>query len=457
MGQNNNKLNNKQQKTLLKLFLKAAGITLIAGVVLVGALAGVYYGFLYDGKPATTTSSDVVISEEEQVKEEEKSERSAINQTVAVFGVDKDGTRTDVIFVVNFNSSTNKIKVLSIPRDTKVNWTDKQNAKLMEVSGYTRSVSKINEMTAYGGINNIRDFTIDEIENILGVKIDNYVLVGLDSFRQIVDAVGGVEVEVPAFRGNGLQYDDYDQNLHIHLDPGVQVLDGAQAEGLIRFRKDNYGNSYPEGDKDRIKVQQEFLDALAHKVLSPAIIPRLYNIISTVFANVSTDVRLTEIPKYLTYLNGFSTDNIEFYIVDGEGAMENGASYYFIDYDKLDETIQKVFYDTEAATDGEGDETTDSTVSDEIVVDKTVKVEIYNATGTNGIAGGLKDKLEKLGYTVPRIDNYTKENLAGTLVYAKDEAKAKQFLEYLPEDTMVVESQTIDQDVQIIVGTDYLQ
>ena len=301
MAQDKKRLNDKQHKTLLRLFLKSAGITLIAGAVLVAALVGVYYAFLYDGSVQTSSSTpDVVISEEEQVKEKEKEKRGDINQTIAVFGVDKDGTRTDVIFVVNFNSATNKAKVLSIPRDTKVNWTEKQNAKLREVAGYTRSVSKINEMTAYGGIENIRDFTIDEIENILGVKIDNYVLVGLDSFRQIVDAIGGVEVNVPEFRGRGLQYDDYEQDLHIHLDPGVQVLNGEQAEGLIRFRKDNYGNSYPEGDKDRVKVQQEFLDAFAEKVLSPSIIPRLYSIISTVFSNVSTDVKLTEIPTYLS-------------------------------------------------------------------------------------------------------------------------------------------------------------
>lgn len=457
MGQNNKRPEGKKEKTLLKLFLKSAGITLIAGVVMVGALVGVYYGFLYDGK-STTASPDVVLTEEEEAKENAKEERSAINQTVAVFGVDKDGIRTDIIFVVNFNSTTNKIKVLSVPRDTKVNWSDKQNSKLLELKGYTRSVSKLNEMTAYGGIENIRDFTIDELENILGVKIDNYVLVGLDSFRQIVDAVGGVEVNVPEFRGNGLHYDDYEQGLHIDLDPGLQVLNGEQAEGLIRFRKDNYGNSYLEGDKDRIKVQQEFLGAFADKVLSPSIIPKLYNIISTVFANISTDIKLTEIPKYLSYLSDFSTENIEFYIVDGEGRMENGASYYFIDYDKLDETIQDVFYDTTVA----GNEATEgseegTTVSDEIVVDKTVIVEVYNASGEKGLAGGLKDKLEKLGYTVPKIDNYTKADLAGTLIYAKDENKAKQFLEYLPEDTMILESPTIEADIQIVLGTDYLK
>lgn len=457
MAQDKKRLNDKQHKTLLRLFLKSAGITLIVGAVLVAALVGVYYAFLYDGSVETSSSTpDVVISEEEQVKEKEKEKRGDINQTIAVFGVDKDGTRTDVIFVVNFNSATNKAKVLSIPRDTKVNWTEKQNAKLREVAGYTRSVSKINEMTAYGGIENIRDFTIDEIENILGVKIDNYVLVGLDSFRQIVDAIGGVEVNVPEFRGRGLQYDDYEQDLHIHLDPGVQVLNGEQAEGLIRFRKDNYGNSYPEGDKDRVKVQQEFLDAFAEKVLSPSIIPRLYSIISTVFSNVSTDVKLTEIPTYLSYLKGFSADNIEFYIIDGEGGMENGASYYFIDYDKLDETIQKVFYDTEIAT-GEAGSESGEAAADEVVIDKTVTVEVYNATGVKGIAGGFKDKLEKLGYTVPKIDNYTKQDLVETLVYAKDKAKAKQFLEYLPAGTIVATSSTIDQDVQIILGTDYLQ
>ncbi len=456
MDQNNKKLNEKQQKTLLKLFLKSAGITLIAGLVLVGSLTGVYYAFLYDDSKTVASTSKEVLPEEEQIKDKEKEERSAINQTMAVFGVDKDGTRTDVIFVVNFNSTTNKVKVLSIPRDTKVIWTEQQNSRLREVAGYTRSVSKINEMTAYGGIKNIRDFTIDEIENMLGVKIDNYVLVGLDSFRQIVDTIGGVEVEVPAFRGKGLHYDDYDQDLHIHLDPGVQVLNGEQAEGLIRFRKDNYGNSYPEGDKDRVKVQQAFLDAFADKVLSPSIIPRLYSIISTVFSNISTDVKLTEISTYLSYLKEFNVDNIEFYIVDGEGGMENGASYYFIDYDKLDETIQKVFYDTEVATDETAD-SDDLLEDDTIVIDKKVKIEIYNATGVNGIAGGLKDKLEKQGYTVPKINNYTKQDLVATLLYAKDKSKAKQFLEYLPAGTVIREDQTINQDIQIVVGKDYLQ
>lgn len=457
MGQNNKTPKGKKEKTLLRLFLKSAGITLIVGVVLIGALAGVYYGFLYDGK-STTVASDVVLTEEEQNKENEKEKRSELNKTVAVFGVDKDGTRTDIIFVVNFNSETHKVKVLSVPRDTKVNWTDKQNSKLLELKGYTRSVSKLNEMTAYGGVENVRDFTIDELENILGVKIDNYVLVGLQSFRDIVDAVGGVEVTVPEFRGRGLHYDDYDQDLHIHLDPGLQLLNGEEAEGLIRFRKDNYGNSYTNGDTDRIKVQQEFLSAFADKVLSPSIIPKLYNIISTVFANISTDIKLTEIPQYLSYLSDFSTDHIEFETVPGEGRMENGASYFFIDYDLLDETIQKVFYDTTVAGNEmiEGDEVGTSS-SDEIVVDKTVIVEVYNASGEKGLAGGLKDKLEKLGYTIPKIDNYTKEDLTGTLIYAKDEDKAKQFLEYLPEDTMILESQTITADIQIVLGIDYVQ
>lgn len=455
MEQNNRRLKKKKERTLLSIFLKSVGITLLSGAVLVGAFAGVYYGFLHDDKNTTSVSDDVVIKDEEERPKEEK--RNEINKNVAVFGVDEDGTRTDIMFVVNLNSETKKVKVLSIPRDTKVNWSERQKEKLLELKGYTRSVSKLNEMSAYGGIENVRDFTIDEIENILGIKVDNYVLIGLQAFRDIVDAVGGIEIDVPEFRGRGLHYDDYEQDLHIHLEPGLQLLDGKQAEGLIRFRKDNYGNSYTNGDTDRIKIQQQFLGAFADKILTPSVIPKLYNIISAVFSNVSTDIRLTEVPQYLSYLSDFSVDNITFDTIGGEGRMENGVSYFFIDYDTLDEKIQETFYDTTiAGSEGLEGEIND-TISGEIVVDKTVIVEVYNASGTKGLAGGLKDKLEKLGYKVPKIDNYNKEVLAGTIVYAKNENKAKQFLEYLPEGTSITEKVDIEPDIQIVLGSDAIE
>ena len=447
MARNKKKLNQKQHQTLLKLFLKTAGITLVTVGVLGGALAGGYYAFLYDGKATSAQSTPV---EEKEVVEEKEEKRREINKTVAVFGVDKDGIRTDVNFVVNVNSETHKIKVLSIPRDTKVNWSEEQQDRLIDLKGYSRSVSKLNEMTAYAGIENIRDFTIDEIENILGITVDNYVLVNLSTFRDIVDAIGGVEVDVPEFKGRGLHYDDYEQDLHIHLDPGVQTLNGEQAEGFVRFRKDNYGNSYAEGDKGRIETQQIFLEAFADKVMSSSVISNLYNIISTVFTNVSTDIKLTEIPTYLSYLEDFSADNIEFYIADGVGGMENGISYYFLDYDLLDATIQEVFYDTVAL----GQEET-SVDTEEVIEDKTVNIEIYNATGVNGIAGGLKDKLEKLGYTVPKIANYDEE-LAETLIYAKDQTKAKQFKQYLTDTAIIIEDKSISADIQIAVGMDYI-
>lgn len=457
MEQNNKGLKEKKEKTLLSIFLKSVGITLLSGAVLVGAFAGVYYGVLYDDKYATSVSDEVTIKK--NVKEEPKEEkRKEINKNVAVFGVDEDGTRTDIMFVANLNSETKKVKILSIPRDTKVNWSESQKQRLLDLKGYTRSVSKLNEMSAYGGIDNVRDFTIDEIENILGIKIDNYVLIGLQAFRDIVDAVGGIEIDVPEFRGRGLHYDDYEQDLHIHLEPGLQLLDGSQAEGLIRFRKDNYGNSYTNGDTDRIKVQQQFLGAFADKILTPAVIPKLYNIISAVFANVSTDIRLTEIPQYLSYISDFSTENITFDTIGGEGRMEDGVSYFFIDYDTLDEKIQTTFHDTAVAGESElGDWADSSWMAGETLVDKTVIVEVYNASGKNGLAGGLKDKLEKLGYKVPKIDNYKKEVFAGTVVYAKDESKAKQFLEYLPEDTVITKKTDISSDIQIVLGSDAAQ
>ena len=74
--------------------------------------------------------------------------------------------------VVNFNSKTNKVKVVSVPRDTKVTWSQEQRDNIKAEKGYSQYVSKINEMTAYGSVKNIRKYTINELENLLGIPID---------------------------------------------------------------------------------------------------------------------------------------------------------------------------------------------------------------------------------------------------------------------------------------------
>lgn len=439
MDQNKKGLTKNQQKKLMKTFGISAGITLVVCLVVIIGVVIAYNNIILQ-KP-TNTFKQEELSEEEQALEDDRKQRGEINKTIAVFGVDKDETRTDVVFAVNFNSITNKVKVINIPRDTKVVWSERQRSKLKQLVGYEINVSKLNEMSAYADIRNnsgnIRDITINEIENILTVPIDNYVIINIEAFNKIVDAIDGVEVDVP----QRMLYHDYSQDLHIDLQPGFQKVYGKDAEGLVRYR---YG--YAEGDVGRIRTQQLFLQAFAKKVMSPAIMNNLPKIVTSLFSYVKTDVSLTEILfTYLPLLSEFDLNNLEFHTLPGEGADYEGPSYFYIDQDELSELIKDVFYDTTIADAVEDDE------AQQVVIDQEVSIEIYNAAGVKGLAGTLKDTLKKRGYNVARIDNYTDTDVEESVIYAKDKTKANQFLEYLEEAT-IIEDSSLENDIKIVIG-----
>lgn len=446
MEQEQKGFNGKQKKRLLKTFFISAGVTL--GFCIIIAIAGTV---LYDNTLGAGSTSQIknVLTAEEQAFEDKKKELGDLNKTIAVFGVDEDEIRTDVIFVVNLNTMTNKVKVVSIPRDTKVIWSDKQKRAYNQLTGYTQNISKLNEMAAYGRINqnigNIRDFTIDEIENILRVHIDNYVVINLDAFKEIVDAIGGVDMYVP----QDMYYVDNSQGLYINLKEGQQHLDAEDAEGLVRFRR------YALGDEARVEVQQLFLKAVAEKVMSPEMVSNLPNMVSRLLPYVKTDIKLTEVLGYVSLVEEFSLSGLEFHIVPGYGDDSEGPSYYYIDEDGLDELIKDVFYDTTVV--GEETETaTTPTEEEEIVTDKSVTIAVYNATGKKGIAGAFKNDLENLGYNVSKVDNYNKDDLEDSTIYAKDIAKAKQFLQYV-EGADIQQDSSLEYDIKIIIGKESVE
>lgn len=427
MSDKKRKLKKAQKSQLMKLFFKIMGITFIVCAVLVGGVAWAYNQFIHEGSGSTDTNG-----EDTEFIDKQTGKPKKVNKNLAVFGVDKDGYRTDVIFVVNFNSETNKAKVISIPRDTKVSWTSTQQAKLQEDGRYKVYTSKINEMTAYGGIENIRDYTIDQIQNMLGIKIDNYVIVSISAFRDIVDAIGGVEMDVP----QDMYYVDNADGLYINLKAGPQHLDGDKAEQLIRFRR------YPEGDVARVRTQQLFLEAFAEKVMSPSIITKIPKLINVLFDSVQTDIKLTEIPQYYNYVTSFDLSNLSFHIIPGEGRYENGVSYFFPDEEELDKVIDEVFNDKVVET---------TITSDEDVVDKTISIEVLNGSGISGAAKEQQTRLEEEGYTVSNVGNYTSQDVQVTTIYAKDVKYANQFKVYYPN-CEIIASTSIPYDIQIVLG-----
>lgn len=414
-------LTNKQKLRLRKIILRTVAVTLGICVLMIGVIAWAYHTYINKKKN--------VPSENNTIKKEKKLER--IKYNLAVFGIDKDRDRTDVIFVVHFDSTINKMKILSVPRDTKVTWTEEQREMLRASTGMDVYVSKINEMSHYSTLDNIRESTINQLEHMLNITIDNYVIVDLDAFKKIVDAVDGVTMDVP----QAMKYTDRSQGLYIDLDAGEQTLDGEHAEMLVRYRH------YLNGDVDRVAVQQKFLNAFMEKLTSPQIIKEIPELVNILFTSVETDMPLVDIPKYYPFLKNFDTSNLSFHILPGEGRYENGKSYFFVDELALYDTLQEVFYDRV------------KTIPDESTIDKTVTIEILNSTGVAGLAGNRKAMLESEGYQVTSIGNYTQGTLDSTSIYAKDTQKAAQFVSYFPG-AKVESKEDLSNDIQIVLGND---
>ena len=204
----------------------------------------------------------------------------------------KNQDLTDTIIYVKYNVENGKIAMMSIPRDTSI------------VSNPTMSsVYKINYMYHSKGIFSL----INQVENMLDVKIDYYLVFDANMLKDMVDAIGGVEVDVPI----RMKYDDGSQDLHIDLQPGVQVLNGEQAEGFVRFRHNNDMTvGYPLGDVQRTEVQQNFIKAFISQALSAKNITKAPDLINIALKNTDTNLTAREATKYITDLSKIDIENI---------------------------------------------------------------------------------------------------------------------------------------------------
>ncbi|MCI1930601.1 MAG: LCP family protein [Clostridia bacterium] len=352
---------------------------------------------------------------------------------LAVFGVDADQTRTDVIFVVHYDSKTKKVNLISVPRDTRVEITDEMYQYLKENGKYIPSggICKINEVHSYAGKEKANYFAVKQLEDVLGIDIDNYILINFDAFSKIVDLVGGVDLYVP----QDMYWNMTDTgDILINLKEGEQHLDGAQAEQLVRFRR------YRNGDVDRVKVQQTFLKALADKVLSSdSLIKNMPEYIKTMYSDVKTDISLSDMIKYSNYLNKIDKDNITMDTIPGIGKYVGNVSYYIHDDAGTRALVRRRFY-TNFKTDENGN-----------ISSKEMNIEISNGTDVSGLAAKNRDILENAGYTVSKISTYKGEQAENTRIIVYDEGMGKDLLQYFPDAEITVDSEKLDGDTDILI------
>jgi len=261
--------------------------------------------------------------------------------TLLVVGDDQEGGNTDTMMLVRFDTVDLTANVVSIPRDTIVNipWNNK----------------KIN--TVFHNADNGMESLKDEIEKISGIRPNNYILVNMEVFIDVVDAMGGVEFDVP-FK---MSYDDYNDQyvFTIHVEEGLQTLSGYDALGVFRWRQNNSwegGHTYSNPDIDRIEMQHNLLMAIAEKAMSTRNVATLMNIAASVLDKCETDLSIGNIQWYVEKFMSMSLDNVNFFTVPTTGAfIECGArnSYVFINVDEWLEIVNQYMnpYDNEIETD----------------------------------------------------------------------------------------------------------
>ena len=225
---------------------------------------------------------------------------------ILVLGVDEradDVGRSDTSFVVTLDTEAKKITVLSIPRDSRV-----------KIAGH--GWDKFNHAFAFGGL----PLSKSTAENLLGVSIQYTVTIDFKGFMRMIDALGGITIDVEKRMRYSDPYDD-DGGLVIDLYPGVQRLSGKEAIKYVRYRDE-------EGDIGRVARQQKFLKALLKELASPQTVVRLPELAKEFYGAVKTDMPLSKILKLLPAVQEAASSGLATATVPGAPLWIKEVSYW---------------------------------------------------------------------------------------------------------------------------------
>lgn len=286
-------------------------------------------------------------------------------QNILLLGIDSNGegsdlwkgTRSDTIIIVNIDPKTRSINAISIPRDSKVYLAD------------NKGIQKINSAHAIGGVNLLKK----TLKETFGIKIDKYIIVHDDAVEKIVDALGGI----PIYVEKPMKYHDYAGHLHIDLDKGDTVLNGKQAVGYLRFRKDGLG------DIGRTQRQQWFMKSLFQKLHSPQVITKIPEVLNVCNTYIKTDMSFYELSQYAAFARSVDENKIEIATLPGAPNQKGYISYWILDPQKTQQVINRMIYRDKPVLDG-----------------SKFKAGIMYSPKKEAEAEAMKEKLTELGFDV---------------------------------------------------------
>nr|MDQ3024007.1 LCP family protein [bacterium] len=212
--------------------------------------------------------------------------------------------RADSILVASTDFSTKQIRLVSLPRDS---WVPHYlNGEVI------REHDKLGHTYIEGGV----QCTRETVEQLLGVPVQYYVTINFDGFKKVIDAIGGIDINVR----KRMYYNDNWGKLRIDLEPGMQHMDGETAMGYARFRNDL------TGDIGRMGRQQEVLRTMLEKMKSPSNLPRLPKLFQIFQQNVETNMSMDQLLALAQNMDEYNGDGMQTMTIENYGPFD-GPDY----------------------------------------------------------------------------------------------------------------------------------
>ena len=234
---------------------------------------------------------------------------------ILILGIDdgeNGGREADTILLLSFSNDTGKSRLISIPRDT---WVSADS-----------SAGRVGSLYTWGGASLI----VRHVSNLLGISIHQYVVIDMETFAELVDIFGGVDIYVE----ENMDYEDPESGLEIHLGQGYQHLNGEESQKYLRFRSEKLG------DVGRVQRQQKFFKAFYAKVLQLETIPKL-PAIADIFRNkMETSAEIFDSAHLANVLRRMSSDPPSTIMLPG---TEDELGIWQPNLKEIDAKIQELF------------------------------------------------------------------------------------------------------------------
>lgn len=346
--------------------------------------------------------------------------------------IGESGNMTDTIIACSYNPKTQKASMLSIPRDTFIGNSEEK-------------ASTSDKINCVYNIKKDPMNTVKAVNKVTGLNLKYYVFVDTEALIKLVDAIGGVEFDVPI----NMNYDNpyKESELHIHLKKGLQTIDGKKAEQLLRFRHNADGSSYPDeygnNDLGRMRTQREFIKATLKQTLKASNVFKLNEILDIANKYAKTNLSINEIKDYLPYATEFNTDNLTSEMLPNTTKTLNNLSFVIVNDSEARKLINDMFY---GGTKEVSEEDT-----------KPITVELLNGSGDSDKLKKALELLEKDNFDVVKVGNATSVKSTSIINRTKQEkdiiSKVSSILSIKSKSSTGKDN--VNADLTITIGKDF--